>query len=621
MKKNIIIFIGAVFTIFILTWIILIFLLPISIIEGKGYYTRKLKQLSEQRKTAYDELYISLNDEINKVIDIPYANIKSILEIFYTKSTDIDKTYYQLMTEYITNISFPLQNRKLCELIEIFPAYINAVKYNNQFYNEIALKLFTDQYENIIRKVIETKTNDVMKYIDYYFYYPKMDVSTISDFFDYKSINEKFFDYYLNQCLITNKIIDEINISVVNLPDYYLFNIPVTLIDNVYYNSIAINELQESMKIVSPSLIDNTKNILIGGINYQTEIYTENIDSYVDWFYSYFTSLGKTLTNIKGFFTGDKFAEEKYYTDNFNRIMNNNANFYFVINEDMIKQTTIINNIFNDYLDYMKYFSVANNQNVIDIMELNNFMEPFTEDIVLYYDQVFDALDTANTYYFQEYTIKDDNTINTVKTAVKLLSSVNFFGGILVDYLSLKNQKIINEPELRQKIFDSMMENQNNKIAIIHDPFDYVLDKLNIGDVLYVDNYFMGFDTYQHYGVYVGEGIVVHFAPLEGQDISFENGVIHKTTLDKFLNGRALKIDMDIKKRFHDNEIIQRAYSRLGEKGYDLFTNNCEHFARWCVTGENISYQVINSPQKIASIVSILKENYSMLNKFLELFN
>jgi hypothetical protein len=42
-----------------------------------------------------------------------------------------------------------------------------------------------------------------------------------------------------------------------------------------------------------------------------------------------------------------------------------------------------------------------------------------------------------------------------------------------------------------------MIENQKNKIAIINDPFNYVYDKLKIGSILFVDNYFVGFITYQ----------------------------------------------------------------------------------------------------------------------------
>ena len=38
--------------------------------------------------------------------------------------------------------------------------------------------------------------------------------------------------------------------------------------------------------------------------------------------------------------------------------------------------------------------------------------------------------------------------------------------------------------------------------------------------------------------------------------------------------------------------VVQRALSRLGEADYDLFENNCEHFAVWCKTGRSHSTQV-----------------------------
>ena len=33
---------------------------------------------------------------------------------------------------------------------------------------------------------------------------------------------------------------------------------------------------------------------------------------------------------------------------------------------------------------------------------------------------------------------------------------------------------------------------------------------------------------------------------------------------------------------FQPAEVVRRAESRLGERGYNPATNNCEHFARWC---------------------------------------
>jgi len=40
------------------------------------------------------------------------------------------------------------------------------------------------------------------------------------------------------------------------------------------------------------------------------------------------------------------------------------------------------------------------------------------------------------------------------------------------------------------------------------------------------------------------------------------------------------------------DNITRRAFSRLGETKYSLATNQCEHFAEFCCTGEAKSYQV-----------------------------
>ena len=43
---------------------------------------------------------------------------------------------------------------------------------------------------------------------------------------------------------------------------------------------------------------------------------------------------------------------------------------------------------------------------------------------------------------------------------------------------------------------------------------------------------------------------------------------------------------------FSPEETVARAYSRLGERNYNLLTNNCEHFAIWCKTNISESWQV-----------------------------
>ncbi|UJR25205.1 hypothetical protein I4U23_006557 [Adineta vaga] len=44
---------------------------------------------------------------------------------------------------------------------------------------------------------------------------------------------------------------------------------------------------------------------------------------------------------------------------------------------------------------------------------------------------------------------------------------------------------------------------------------------------------------------------------------------------------------------FSNEETLRRAFSQLGKRGYSLIGNNCEHWARWCRTGEHYSEQII----------------------------
>lgn len=104
---------------------------------------------------------------------------------------------------------------------------------------------------------------------------------------------------------------------------------------------------------------------------------------------------------------------------------------------------------------------------------------------------------------------------------------------------------------------------------------------------------------YSHHGIYLGNGYVIHYAGLcEG----LKSAPIEITTLDTF-QGKAKKIEVvsyEGIKCFSPEKIIERAMSRLGEDSYHLVTNNCEHFASWCITGLAESKQV----KKVAKVVT-----------------
>lgn len=99
------------------------------------------------------------------------------------------------------------------------------------------------------------------------------------------------------------------------------------------------------------------------------------------------------------------------------------------------------------------------------------------------------------------------------------------------------------------------------------------------GDHLYVNHKF-----YNHHGIYVGNNKVIHYL---SKGISL-------TDMETFGRGYPVKIKQHIFQK-DKNEIVSRAYSRLGENRYNLIFNNCEHFATWCCTGVSVSMQVVTT--------------------------
>lgn len=94
---------------------------------------------------------------------------------------------------------------------------------------------------------------------------------------------------------------------------------------------------------------------------------------------------------------------------------------------------------------------------------------------------------------------------------------------------------------------------------------------------------------YTHHGIDAGDGTVIHFTGEPGQQKI--NACIARTPLDDFLDGGELKVRR-YGKRDDADATMARAESAVGDSGYHLVVNNCEHFATWCCTGRKASEQV-----------------------------
>ena len=98
-----------------------------------------------------------------------------------------------------------------------------------------------------------------------------------------------------------------------------------------------------------------------------------------------------------------------------------------------------------------------------------------------------------------------------------------------------------------------------------------------------------------HYGVYVSPDEVIQFglAPNARPGLKDSDIEVLSTDIDTFLAGQFLEVaEFDRKeKKTHPTpeEAVARARSRLGEKGYHILYNNCEHFVNECAFGKSNS--------------------------------
>lgn len=108
------------------------------------------------------------------------------------------------------------------------------------------------------------------------------------------------------------------------------------------------------------------------------------------------------------------------------------------------------------------------------------------------------------------------------------------------------------------------------------------------GDIVVADRI-----IYRHYGIYVGNDSVIHFSGEEGREKDSTRARIIETSLAAFLQESPVLVEESyVYPAFPSDQVVDYARSRLGERGYNIFTNNCEHFANECKYGKRMSRQV-----------------------------
>jgi len=106
---------------------------------------------------------------------------------------------------------------------------------------------------------------------------------------------------------------------------------------------------------------------------------------------------------------------------------------------------------------------------------------------------------------------------------------------------------------------------------------------------------------YEHHGIYVGDGRVVHYA---GYCHGLHTGPVEEVSLEQFCAGHGFALRLHARSGYTPTEIVERARSRIGERRYDLLANNCEHFCEWAIMGRSSSVQV---ERLLASPLALLR--------------
>lgn len=111
---------------------------------------------------------------------------------------------------------------------------------------------------------------------------------------------------------------------------------------------------------------------------------------------------------------------------------------------------------------------------------------------------------------------------------------------------------------------------------------------------------------YWHHGVLCPDKTVIHFKSRASLTAKRNARIVH-TSLDSF-RGKSTPKETPIyrvkhRKQLSPDQVMRRARSCIGQRGYNLLHNNCESFARWCVVGDGRSYQ-------IEKLTTALKDGY-----------
>ncbi|MDJ0733128.1 MAG: lecithin retinol acyltransferase family protein [Nostocaceae cyanobacterium] len=128
---------------------------------------------------------------------------------------------------------------------------------------------------------------------------------------------------------------------------------------------------------------------------------------------------------------------------------------------------------------------------------------------------------------------------------------------------------------------------------------------MKAGDHIYIYLKHKSGFKFTHHGIYIGNSKVIHY---------WKNKV-RKTKINRFSCGKNIHVK-HYKKSYSSSRVVKRAKKKLDERKYNLFLNNCEHFATWCKIGKHKSEQIDNVP-----IIVLYKKTQQEISKVVDPIN
>ncbi|QDT08334.1 lecithin retinol acyltransferase family protein [Stieleria marina] len=111
---------------------------------------------------------------------------------------------------------------------------------------------------------------------------------------------------------------------------------------------------------------------------------------------------------------------------------------------------------------------------------------------------------------------------------------------------------------------------------------------------------------FQHHAIDVGDGTAVHFTDGVGGVAGPGHGtkdfvVMHTSIATVTQEGRCKIHIIEHARSLDADEVVERAISQVGRKGYHLMFDNCEHFASWCAVDREESGQIRIACERLAA--------------------